>query len=211
MAVVTGASVREDSELLAAWSSGDRQAGELLFDRHFVAVTRFFRNKVGPEIDDLIQKTFLACVESKSQYRGEASFRAFLFGVARNVLHKHYRERDRALARFDRLETSVHDLGPSPSVIRARTEEQHLLLNALRRVPIDHQIALELHYWEALSSGDIAEVLGVPLGTAKTRIRRAKQLLGQEIEALQTGATELQHTETQLEGWATELRARLLD
>ena len=52
-----------DAECLRAWASGDRKAGELLFERHFEAVARFFRNKTDRDHDDLIQATFLGCVE----------------------------------------------------------------------------------------------------------------------------------------------------
>ena len=90
-----------DLELLEAWRGGDRQAGEALFERHFDAIARFFRNKVDHGIDDLIQRTFLACVESKDQFRGEASFRTFLFAVAHNVLGKHYRSQRRHGDRID--------------------------------------------------------------------------------------------------------------
>ena len=53
-----------DEELLRAWSDGDRDAGERLFERHFESVVRFFRNKAAGDHEDLIQQTFLGCVES---------------------------------------------------------------------------------------------------------------------------------------------------
>src|SRR5690606_25346041 len=113
-------------ELLEAWRGGDRQAGEQLFERHFDAVARFFRNKVNQGIDDLIQRTFLACVEGKDRFRGEASFRTFLFAVAHNVLSKHYRSQRRHGDRIDFGVTSVHDLAPSPSVVVARHDEHRV-------------------------------------------------------------------------------------
>src|SRR5262245_4038675 len=78
--------VMTDDELLAAWRAGDRRAGEQLFDRHFKALTRFFRNKVTEGMDDLIQQTVLGLLEGKHEFRGEGSFRSFVFGVAYNVL-----------------------------------------------------------------------------------------------------------------------------
>ncbi|MCA9707342.1 MAG: sigma-70 family RNA polymerase sigma factor [Myxococcales bacterium] len=198
-----------DVELLEAWRGGDRHAGERLFERHFDAVSRFFRNKVDFGVDDLIQRTFLACVESRERIRGDSSFRTFLFAVARNLLRKHYRGKRRHGGEIDFGVTSVHDMGPSPSVVVAEHQEQQLLLQALRRIPLDHQVILELYYWERLTSAEIAEVLGVPHGTARTRIRRAKQLLEEQLRALQSDRGLVESTIANLESWAASLRERL--
>src|SRR6185295_7126854 len=84
-----------DEDLLAAWNDGDEGAGERLFDRYFVRIVRFFRSKVHGEIDELVQRTFLGCLEARTRFRGEGSFYAFLFGIARHVLVDHYRAQRR--------------------------------------------------------------------------------------------------------------------
>ena len=198
-----------DVELLEAWRGGDRRAGEQLFERHYDAVSRFFRNKLEFGVDDLIQRTFLACVEGRERLRGEASFRTYLFAVARNLLGKHYRDRHRHGERIDFGVTSIHDLAPSPSLVVAAQEEQRLLLAALRRIPLDHQIVLELYYWERLTSADLARVLDVPHGTARTRIRRAKQLLEEQLRALHGEPALVERTIADLEAWAASLRELL--
>ena len=197
---------RSDLELLEAWRGGDRRAGEQLFERHFDAVARFFRNKVDRGIDDLIQRTFLACVEGKDRFRGEASFRTFLFAVAHNVLGKHYRSQRRHGDRIDFGVTSVHDLAPSPSVVIARHHEHRVLLQALRRIPLDHQIVLELYYWERMTAAEVGRVLDVPEGTARTRIRRAKQLLEAELSRLTRDPRLLESTLSNLDDWARAVR-----
>ncbi len=201
--------VRSDGELLTAWGAGDRGAGEELLARHFEAVVRFFHNKIERDHDDLIQKTFLGCLEGRAQYRGDGSFRAFLFGVAKNVLGKHLRQRYHEPAALDLAHVSVAELGHSPSLLVAEDQQQELMLHALRRIPIDHQIVLELHYWEGMTAAEIGEVLGVPLGTAKTRLRRAKQLLAAELSDLHAGVTGAEPTETRLDTWARGVRRRL--
>ncbi len=200
-----------DLELLEAWRGGDRQAGEELFERHFDAIARFFRNKVDDGIDDLIQRTFLACVEGRDHFRGEASFRTFLFAVAHNVLGKHYRSKRRHGDRIDFGVTSVHDLAPSPSVVIAVQDEHRVLLQALRRIPLDHQIVLELYYWERMPAIEVGRVLDVPEGTARTRIRRAKQLLEEEMKRLVTNKPLLESTLINLDTWAASLRDLLLE
>jgi RNA polymerase sigma factor (sigma-70 family) len=199
-----------DAELLQAWAAGDKLAGEQLFERHFEAVARFFRNKLAADAshEDLIQLTFLGCVEARDRFRQHASFRTFLFAIARNQLGKFWRTRSRD--RVDLQTVSLHDLDASPSAALAKDQDQQLLLIALRRLPLDSQIALELHYWEALSADEIAAVLELPLGTAKTRLRRAKQLLEGELQAVLSGKFGSVRTETGLETWARDLRASVL-
>jgi RNA polymerase sigma-70 factor (ECF subfamily) len=198
-----------DGELLEAWGAGDRAAGEELLSRHFEAVVRFFHNKVARDHDDLIQKTFLGCLEGRAGFRGEGSFRAFLFGVARNVLGKHLRQRYREPTALDFAHVSVAELGDSPSLLVAEDQRQELMLHALRRIPLDHQVVLELHYWEGMTAAEVGQMLGVPLGTAKTRLRRAKQLLAAELSDLQAGVTGAEPTETRLDTWARGIRGRL--
>ena len=102
-----------DAGLVEAWRAGDRAAGKRLFERHYAAVARFFRNKVGEAGPDLIQRTFLACVEGRERFRQEASFRSYLFSIAYKVLCKHYREQRRSADRdggVDFAEASAHEL-----------------------------------------------------------------------------------------------------
>lgn len=199
-----------DAELLRAWAEGDKLAGERLFERHFEAVARFFRNKLAADTshEDLIQQTFLGCVEARDRFRSDASFRTFLFAIARNQLSKYWRTRSRD--RVDLQTVSIHDLDASPSAAIARDQDQQQLLIALRRIPLDSQIALELHYWEALTADEIAVVLDLPLGTAKTRLRRAKQLLEGELRSVLAGQVGSGRTESGLETWARDLRASVL-
>ncbi|WP_420829612.1 RNA polymerase sigma factor [Nannocystis pusilla] len=84
-----------------------------LFERHFESVYRFFCNKVPRDADDLVQETFLECVGAKERFRQDASFRTFLFAIARKVLLK-YRER---WARATRARSST-PLGSPPSISR---------------------------------------------------------------------------------------------
>lgn len=194
-----------DVDLLEAWRGGDTRAGAALFDRHFDALYRFFRNKVGDGADDLIHDTFLACLVGPA-FRGESSFRTYLFAIARNALIAHLRKVGRSRTEVDIGEISVVDLAPSPSSVVARRREQRLLLEALRRIPLDLQIALELYYWEDLSGPDLAVVLGVPEGTVRSRLRRAREVLDAQLSALAEDPDVLASTSTDLESWARRLR-----
>lgn len=176
-----------DEALLEAWNRGDAGAGEQLFDRYFVHLVRFFRTKVHGDVEELVQQTFLGCLESRTRFRGEGSFRGYLFAVARNVLYNFYRAQTRRGEEVAISEVSLHDLDPRPSAVLAERREHQILLESLRRLPLDAQLVLELHYWEEMTSAAIAQVLQVPHGTAQTRIRRARQLLAEELERQRGG------------------------
>ncbi len=195
-----------DDELLTAWREGDARAGERLFDRHFKALTRFFRNKAAEGIDDLIQTTFLGLLEARDRFRGEGSFRSFMFSVAFNVLRNHYRRRRRDAERLDFGVTSVLDLAAGPTAVLAEKREQRLLLEALRQIPVEHQVLLELYFWEPMSAPEIAQILEVPVGTVRTRIRRAKALVEQQLRALSSDKAVLESTLSGLEDWARSIR-----
>ncbi len=202
-----------DAGLVEAWRGGDREAGRRLFQRHYAGVARFFRNKVGEAGPDLIQRTFLACVEGRERFRNEASFRSYLFSIAYKILCKHYREQRRAQARdhggIDFEAESAFQLTSPLSGVAAR-QEQRLLLEGLRRLPVDYQVVLELHYWEGMSAADLAEVLAIPLGTAKTRLRRGRELLEERLKEASASAVLLHSTLANLDAWATQLRLQVL-
>lgn len=195
-----------DIDLLDQWKAGDQTAGEQLFERHFDALYRFFRNKVGDDSEELLQRALMACVEQRDKFRGESSFRSFMFGVARIELLNYFKRKGRLKRQANPLETSVHDLKPSPSIMVADKEEQRLLLEALRRIPLDLQIAIELYYWEELTTNEIAEVLEIPTGTVKSRLRRAREHLEGELAELARTPDVLQSTMANLDGWAAQLR-----
>jgi RNA polymerase sigma-70 factor (ECF subfamily) len=205
VAMIKVASIdRSDKELLESWRGGDPTAGTELFDRYFFAVRRFFRNRVSICVDDLLQKTFLRCVESSTRIDEGDSFRAYLFTIARRVLYAHYGE-DADAANLEAVPSMV-DPGTSPSHLVARREEQRVLLRALRSLALDLQIAIELHYWEGLTSRELATVLGVPEGTVKTRLHRARKLLRERIDALDEEPELLESTLDNLDHWARSLR-----
>jgi RNA polymerase sigma-70 factor (ECF subfamily) len=83
--------------------------------------------------------------------------------------------------------TSLLDLGVSPSTAFAKDEEQRLVLEGLRRLPVDQQILLELFYWQDLKGPELAKVLDVAEATVRTRLFRARQQLREIIAAIHSG------------------------
>lgn len=197
--------------MLLAWRDGDRHAGRRLVERHLAGLGRFFSNKVGHEHEaqDLAAETFERFAKALPRYRGDGSVRTFLFGIAHNVLREYIRRREREARRAAPL-ASMADLGPSPSVVYAKHHQQRLLLHALRALPLEHQVVLELSLFEDMSRAEIAEVTGTPAGTVAGRLRRARELLDERLAALSESPELLKSTTTDLAHWAQSLKMALL-
>ncbi len=197
----------DDGALLEQWRAGDASAGEALVRRHMNVLYRFFRTKVDRDVDELIQKTWLTLLEATAPFRGDSAFRTFLLGFARRKLLERFRAERREGERLDWGTVSVAELGISPSRWIADREEHRLLLQALRRIPFDHQVALELYYFESLDSRQIGEVLGVSPHTMRSRLARARVALQSMLRSLEAEGAALESTEADLEEWARSLKA----
>lgn len=197
--------VASDEDMLERWRAGDTTAGNELFNRHFKSIYRFFRNKVAEGVDDLVQKTFLACVEGRFRIEG-ASFRTYMFAAARNILYREFQTRVRDGNRLDFGVTSVCDIAPSPTRIIAKQGEQRLIAEAMRRVPLDFQVCLELYYYEGLRGPALASALGIPEATVRSRLRRGLEKLRKAMEEIAPSQAILRSTIADLDTWAASLK-----
>jgi RNA polymerase sigma-70 factor (ECF subfamily) len=191
---------KSDAELLQAWQEGAPEAARLLIARYTPRLYDFFASKVARGADELVQQTLADCVAAHERIAEDGhrnSVRAFLFTIARRRLLNHFRAWRRHGARLDPLLHSLADVEPGVSEAVAQLEEQRRLRRALRQLPVDAQVALELRYWEGLSIPEIARVVDAAEGTVKARLSRARvrlrELLADEgpdaprVEALLTG------------------------
>ena len=173
-----------DRELLERWRSGDRGAGEALFARHFDSLCGFFATKCHGDADELVQRTLLACVSSKHQFRGDSSFRTYLFTIARHELYHHLRRQRQDGERLDFSVTSVAELVTTPGTQLARHAEHRRVMDVLRTLPVDQQTLLELYYWEDMEIADLAVVFEATPNAVRIRLHRARQVLRERLEAL---------------------------
>ena len=197
----------DDAALYRAWSAGDRDAGAQLVDRYLAAMSRFFANKVaiGSDVEDLVATTFERCARSLGTLERPDRFRSYLYGIAANVLRDSVRKR-RPEPAGSLLEIAVADVSPSPSAVIARRQQERVLLAALRAIPLEHQLVLELSLFESMSRAEIAEALSLPEGTVASRTRRARTLLQEQIETISGTPEVLQSTLERLDDWAASVR-----
>lgn len=169
-----------DDELLDAWTAGDRRAGEQLVDRYVSVVTDFLRHRRADELEDVTQATFLACVENRRCFRGDASFKTYLLAIASRQLAMRSRKairREHALTRSP----SIPQSGPLPSRVAELQEELVVLERALEDLSPDLRELLRRYYWQDQSVADIAAQLRIPAGTVKSRLSRIRALLREHI------------------------------
>jgi len=197
-----------DIELLRRWRRGEPDAGNELVDRHFHGIYRYFRRRL-PDAElakDLTQKTFVTALEIFDRLERDASFRAFMLGIARNVLRQDARASSRRDARHQRWGEQPISTATSPSQQVAERQEHRVLLRAIGRLPEDLRHTVQLHYWECLTTAEIGQVLGVAAGTVKWRLSKARTQLRELIEDEPIGSGLIDTTIQGLDGWASDLR-----
>jgi RNA polymerase sigma factor (sigma-70 family) len=204
--------MRSDGELVEAWGRGDQAAAQELVERYYRSVFRFFDLRVGHAAEDLTQRAFLGCVESRTRLQHTHSFRAFLFSIARNLLFNHLRSHAVESNLFETGDVGASpDLGPTASRIVARHEEQVLLLRAMQALETDTQLLLVLFYWESLKAVEISVVIGAPVSTVTTRLSRARKALRDTILALPAVDAHRSSLLHDLDAWFQSLPALDID
>jgi RNA polymerase sigma factor (sigma-70 family) len=194
-----------DFDLLDAWAAGDSAAGDALTRRHYDRVFRFFEVKASHMADDLTQRTFLACVEALPSFRREAGFKAFLFGIARNMLLRDQRRDGRAERAQSFSDFAANEPWTSVSRLVVRGEEHRLLLCALAGLDDDFALPLQLHYFENLRVAEIGAAMGIPTSTVTSRLMRGRQLLRAGIQRLEGQAEVSRSLLGDLDRWARAL------
>ncbi|HEX6271523.1 MAG TPA: RNA polymerase sigma factor [Polyangiaceae bacterium] len=167
--------------LLLLWRSGSREAGDRLLRRYVPVLNGFFGRRASNGAQDLVQKTLLACVQGIERFEGRSTFRSFLLGIARNQ-YLMWR-RAEAFSGYEALtQPTLREDGPSQ--LAAVRQEQLILLGALRRVEPEFSIVLRMFYWSDCSVEEIADELGIPVGTVKSRLARGRAALKADLERM---------------------------
>ena len=180
-------------ELVTRFQRGDGPAFERLVERITPRISayasRFARDR--DDHDDLVQETVLQLYAALHSFRGDSAISTFIYAVMHRTCLSQARKVRRYLARFSRFSDYEADSEWLPSAGSAdavdaedalfRRERGQLLDRYLRALPDDQRAAFVLAELHELSYEQIAQVCGVPIGTVRSRINRAKQKLQQQI------------------------------
>lgn len=165
----------DDAAVITA-SLHDPHAFETLFDRHFTAVHRFVRRRVGDVADDIASEAFVRAFERRSRYdKTRPNALPWLLGIAVNLVARHYRDEERQLRAYAR--TGVDPVLGGGEPLDARLDAvgtRARLAIALAELRPEERDVLLLHAWGELEYGEIAEALEIPVGTVRSRLSRAR-------------------------------------
>lgn len=155
---------------------------EELFGLHAADLHRYLSRSVGIAADDLVADTFVAALKNRHTYdRRLATARAWLFGIATNLLHTHLRTRGRERAATGRLAARVSPTaeGPEVRVVDRIDAEQRarLLADALLQLAPGDRDVLLLSSWAGLDTNEVAAALRIPVGTVRSRLHRVRRQL----------------------------------
>jgi RNA polymerase sigma-70 factor (ECF subfamily) len=168
----------DDRELLARTGAGDRQALTELYIRYRGAVFAYLLRLTPDQhlAEDLLQETFVAVWKSAASFAGRSTVKTWLIGVAHRQAHNVLRRRAESLADEAELaQLAAADPEPENAALeQARREE---LLAAIAQLSLAHRETLALAFGQEMPAAEIAEALGVPIGTVRSRLRDAKRLL----------------------------------
>lgn len=175
---VTGTSWNE-SALLARLQAGDEDAFETLYGRHQPRIYRYALRMCGsPEVaDDVVQEVFLALIRGARGYDAAAGpLGSYLYGMARNLLF-----RQLGAAPMVELEDDLPAVVADPLEGLAHSQRVERVRRALEVLPAHYREAVVLCDMEELSYADVAELLGVAVGTVRSRLHRARALLAERL------------------------------
>lgn len=181
--------VDPDGDLVERWQAGDQRAFEDLVRRHERRVFRLLLRMLGSreEAEDVAQEAFLSLHRHGHRFRREARFSTFVYRVAANAALNRRRTLGRSRNRVAELKTQQQaglDLpsGPrNPEDAAAGSQAQEQVQEALLELPADLRLAVVLYDIEGQSYQEVARTLGIPEGTVKSRIHRARRALRERL------------------------------
>jgi RNA polymerase sigma-70 factor (ECF subfamily) len=183
-----------DERAVTRFLAGDEAGFEQIVRHYSAPLFSLAARLVGPsEAEDVVQETFLRAYRGLESFRGESSLKTWLYAIALNRARARHGTLARLRALFvpgsrradeddlaDSLD-SAPDPGETPEESTMHKEQRVRLRAAVRELPDEFRHAVVLRDLEALSYSEIAEVLGVPIGTVRSRIARGRAILREEL------------------------------
>lgn len=182
---------KDETDLIQRSRAGDLDAFNVLVERHQRGLYNLCLRMLGsvPSAEDATQEAFLAAYLHLGSFRG-GSFRAWLYRIGANACHDEMRRRRsrpavslESGAQGGVSPVQIPDRGPSPLERLEQEESAAVIQRALDALPADQRLAAILCDVQGLDYKDIAVVMGVPLGTVKSRIARARARLRDLLQA----------------------------
>ena len=177
-----GSDAERDLELIARWKSGDERAATELVERHASALARFaVSSGERSDVDELVQDTFVRAFNSIDGFRGESSFRTWLFTIERRLLLDRRRTETR---RRDRTEIQDGDAATEWNALDGMVadETQQRLQRVVQRLSPTQREVFALRVGEGLSYKEIADAVGTTEGAARVHYHNAMRAVKEFLD-----------------------------
>ncbi len=174
-----------DENLMLSYRNGDADAFDVLYQRHKGPLYRFILRQSGQVfVEELFQDIWLKVINSRMSYQVKASFRTWLYRIARNRIIDHYRRQSlRPVDNdSDRLSTISGAEHVQPEKQLEASNQHELLMHAIAELPRDQKEAFLLKQEAGLDIEQIASTTGVSYEAAKSRLRYAFKKLRAQLE-----------------------------
>ncbi len=158
---------------MAAMQRGDERALETLLDRYRARLFAFLTRRVGDPAaaEDLFQETWLRAVRARARFDPRRRFSTWLFQIANNLCRDRFRRVRVERRQRETMQSEIRSSAGGPAA--ARLENQLDMRQRVGALPDPLREVLVLRYYHDLSEAQMAEMLGVPRGTVKSRLHAA--------------------------------------
>ncbi|MDG2916924.1 RNA polymerase sigma factor RpoE [Bisgaard Taxon 10/6] len=182
-----------DQALVERVQQGDKKAFNLLVSRYQNKVAGLLTRYISRnDIPDVVQESFIKAYRSIDSFRGESAFYTWLYRIAVNTAKNYLTAQGRRPPNEDILAEDAESYDVGGNLRGVDTPENELLSNELRKVVFDTiegmqeelKTAITLRELEGLSYEEIAEIMDCPVGTVRSRIFRAREILENKINPL---------------------------
>jgi RNA polymerase sigma-70 factor (ECF subfamily) len=172
--------VDDESTVAAYLRTRDPELFRVLVERYEVRVFRLVASVLGPYADldaqEVAQEIFLRVHEKLGGYRGEARFGSWLYRLAYNRALEQRRQARIRLPHLP-LDDATGPAPPDPFELATDGERRRAIARLVERLPALYRSVIYMHYWLECSVEEIADALGVPIGTVKSYLSRARRRL----------------------------------
>lgn len=188
-----------DDHLMRRYCAGDLLAFEILYARHRLGLYRFiaWRSPRAEWVDEIVQDAWASLHHARERYQPDASFRTYLYQIARNRLFDLLRQHQPLLAAdlgasvdgralFDVLADAAQDVS-TPETALDDKQQSARLHRALAALPSEQKEAVVLRQFSGMSLDDIAAISAVPVETVKSRLRYAMRKLRAHLAPAEQG------------------------
>lgn len=169
---------RDDPQLIERIAKGDRLAMQVLYNRHRVRVFRFIlrfvRDEAGAE--DILAEVFLDVWRQAGKFEGRSSVSTWLLSIARFKALTQVRRRSDA-PYDEEAAAEIPDEADDPEIDVAKRDKGAALRLCLEKLSVEHREIIDLVYYHEKSVEEVAQIVGVPAATVKTRLFYARQKL----------------------------------